>query len=108
LDKNFDIVCSFGLIEHFVDKQAVLDVHKNFAAPNGIIIILVPMNTPLSRTFLEVHPELNLGYRELLSEKEFKDILIHGGFEIIRTAVSQYYSYDFIGAVCVVQKETLK
>lgn len=100
LEETFDLVCSFGLIEHFIHKKPVLAAHKKFVASNGIIVILVPLDSPLSRAFLEVHPELNLGYRELLKEKEFKKILIENGLEVVRTQVSQGYCYDFVGALC--------
>jgi len=104
LHEKFDLVCSFGLVEHFVEKHAVLSVHKKYAAVNGFIIILVPLDSPLTRVFLEIHPELNLGYRELLSEKEFKEILNQNGLRIIRTKISQGYCYDFIGALCTANK----
>lgn len=105
LEEKFDLVCSFGLIEHFVDKQAVIAAHKKFAASNARIIILVPLDSPLTRAFLEVHPELNRGYRELLSGKELKRILSRNGLEVIRINVSQGYCYDFVGAVCVCSNE---
>jgi len=100
LQERFDLVCSFGLIEHFIDKAPVLEIHKKYVTANGMIIILVPLDTPLTRAFLEVHPELNLGYRELLTEKEFKLILSRHRFQVTRTQISKGYVYDFIGAVC--------
>ena len=100
LDEKFDLVCSFGLIEHFVDKESILDAHKRFVASNGIIVILVPLDSPLTRAFLEVHPELNLGYRELLSEKELKRILKQNGLEILKIQKSWGYAYDFVGGIC--------
>jgi SAM-dependent methyltransferase len=100
LEETFDLVCSFGLIEHFVDKKPVLDVHKKFLAANGRIVILVPLDSPLTRAFLDVHPELNLGYRELLTEKELKTLLRDNDLEVGAAAVSRGYCYDFVGAVC--------
>jgi 2-polyprenyl-3-methyl-5-hydroxy-6-metoxy-1,4-benzoquinol methylase len=100
LQEQFDLVCSFGLIEHFEDKQEVIEVHKKFVAPGGMILILVPLDTPLTRAFLEVHPELNRGYRELRTEKEFTGILTRHGLQVIRVQASKGYVYDFIGAVC--------
>jgi SAM-dependent methyltransferase len=100
LEEKFDLICSFGLIEHFVEKQTVLAVHKKFAATNANIIILIPLDSPLTRAFLEVHPELNLGYRELMSCKEFKRILTRNALQVIRMNISQGYCYDFVGAVC--------
>jgi len=100
LDETFDIVCSFGLVEHFIDKKEVLDVHRRFLAPDGIILLLVPLDTPLTRVFWELHPELNRGYRELLTETEFYKILTRNGLKVIRTQPVFGYSYDFIGALC--------
>ena len=100
LEEKFDLICSFGLIEHFVDKQAVFAAHKKFAASNANIIILVPLDSPLTRAFLEVHPELNLGYRELLSEKELKRILTRNALHVIRMNISHGYCYDIVGALC--------
>ncbi|NIM18445.1 MAG: methyltransferase domain-containing protein [Candidatus Aminicenantes bacterium] len=100
LAEEFDLVCSFGLVEHFVDKRDVLAVHRKFVSSQGIIVILVPLDSPLTRAFLEVHPELNLGYRELLTESEFKKMLTQNGLEVVRTEVSKGYCYDFIGALC--------
>jgi SAM-dependent methyltransferase len=100
LAETFDLVCSFGLIEHFVDKRGVIAAHKKFANADGMIVILVPLDSPLSRAFLEVHPELNLGYRELLTEKELKKILVENGLALVKTKVSQGYCYDFVGALC--------
>lgn len=100
LEERFDLVCSFGLIEHFIDKEPVLAAHRKFVKADGNIVILIPLDSPLSRAFLEVHPELNLGYRELLTEKEFKKILKANGLEIVKIKVSQGYCYDFVGALC--------
>jgi 2-polyprenyl-3-methyl-5-hydroxy-6-metoxy-1,4-benzoquinol methylase len=54
--ERFNLVCSFGLIEHFPDKAAVLEVHRKFVASGGVVIILVPLDSPLTRAFYEVFP----------------------------------------------------
>lgn len=38
----YDLVCSFGLIEHFTDLNAVLACHLKFMKPNGILLITLP------------------------------------------------------------------
>jgi 2-polyprenyl-3-methyl-5-hydroxy-6-metoxy-1,4-benzoquinol methylase len=100
LEKKFDIVCSFGLIEHFPDKTGIIEVHKKFVKDSGIMIILVPLDTPLSRAFFEVHPELNLGYRELLTKNELYDILSRHHLEVVKAQESQGYTYDYFGVLC--------
>jgi len=106
LEERFDLVCSFGLIEHFKDKKEVLAVHREYTVSDGMVVILVPLDSPLTRSFLEVHPELNLGYRELLTVKELKRLLEQNDLPVVKTAVSSGYSYDFVGAVC--RKKSVK
>jgi hypothetical protein len=40
--KRFDIVASFGLVEHFTDFDAMLDIHDDLLAPGGLCIVEVP------------------------------------------------------------------
>lgn len=96
----YDVVCSFGVIEHFKDKTDVLRAHENHLADDGHVVLLVPMDSPLSRVYYEVYPELNLGYRELWNVKDFKQILTGYGFDIVTIETSRGYSYDMMGAVC--------
>lgn len=100
LEAEFDLVGSFGLIEHFSQKFQVLDVHRRFLSPQGLIIILVPTDTPLTRTFLEIHHELNQGYRELLTDNEFRRILVEHRMNPLKIVASQGYVYDFSAAIC--------
>jgi 2-polyprenyl-3-methyl-5-hydroxy-6-metoxy-1,4-benzoquinol methylase len=39
---SFDLVCSFGLIEHFDDPREIVRRHVNLAKPGGVILIAVP------------------------------------------------------------------
>ena len=41
-NRKFDIVCSFGFIEHFEDIKSVILKHTELAAPNGKLIITLP------------------------------------------------------------------
>lgn len=100
---RFDIVSSFGLIEHFPDKKEVVLAHTKFVKPDGLVLIIVPLDTPLSRAYFEVNPELNLGYRELLSKNEFINILKQYNLKIVKIETSIGYTYDFIAALCVLE-----
>lgn len=44
LDRTFDVVCSFGLIEHFRGRtlEDLLDIHNEYLAPGGYLVIVVP------------------------------------------------------------------
>lgn len=104
LEERFDLVCSFGLIEHFVDKKEVVAAHCKFAKPDGRVLVIVPMDTPLSRAYFEVNPELNLGYRELMTKNELIDAMKTGGLEVLKTVTSFGYTYDYIAALGAFKK----
>lgn len=100
-EKRFDIVGSFGVIEHFIEKAMIMNAHKKFAKRDGYVIIMIPLDSPLTRAFYEINFELNTGYRELLSENELKGIVQKAGLKVICSAKSEGYVYDFLGIVCV-------
>lgn len=41
-DREFDVVMSFGFIEHFTDVDAVVDLHLQWLKPGGTLILGVP------------------------------------------------------------------
>lgn len=100
LNVKFDIVCSFGLIEHFENKKELLEMHHTFLKENGYILILVPEDTYLTRVYYELHPELNRGYRELLSKSDLKNIMTENGYNVLELGSSSEYVYDFVGILC--------
>lgn len=44
IDRKFDVVCSFGLIEHFRgrDLDQLLEIHHSYVRTGGYVVILVP------------------------------------------------------------------
>lgn len=102
LQVNYDVVCSFGVIEHFPEKKEILDIHKRFLVPGGYVLVIVPFDSPLTRAFYEINFELNQGYRELLTEKEFLATLQAEELTTVQVVRSQGYVYDIIGALCTV------
>ena len=100
LPRDYDLTCSFGLIEHFVDKTEVLAAHRRFLKQGGRSLIIIPLDSTLTRVFYEVHPEQNLGYRELLTVPELKAALTGAGFEVLGVEVSHGFVYDYAAALC--------
>ncbi len=46
--RKYDLVCSFGFIEHFNNWTKIIDKHLNLMGKNGICLIEVPnLNSPL-------------------------------------------------------------
>jgi SAM-dependent methyltransferase len=41
-EKLYDLVLSFGLIEHFNDTKAVIETHLQFLKPGGVLFITLP------------------------------------------------------------------
>ena len=41
-NRQFDLVCSFGLIEHFIDWPQLLKRHAELVCPGGKLVITVP------------------------------------------------------------------
>lgn len=39
---GYDVVCSFGFIEHFINWEEILDYHINLANNNGYVMVTVP------------------------------------------------------------------
>ncbi len=40
--RTFDVVCSFGLIEHFLNWQELLRQHARLVAPGGLLLVSTP------------------------------------------------------------------
>lgn len=41
-EKQYDLVTSFGLIEHFQDTKAIIETHLQFLKPGGTLFITLP------------------------------------------------------------------
>lgn len=46
--RNFDVACSFGLVEHFSNTSEAIRACANFVAPGGIVLTLIPNMTGLN------------------------------------------------------------
>ncbi|MBK8960358.1 MAG: methyltransferase domain-containing protein [Proteobacteria bacterium] len=83
---QYDLVYSVGLIEHFPDKREILRAHIELAAMGGLVLIYVPIDTPLNRRLTSTIPELeNFGYRELLTPAELAEAVACDALDIVAT-----------------------
>lgn len=73
----YDIVMSFGLVEHFEGKKRrlCLERHFNFVAPGGIVIVSVPNSSSflirLDRIFLSLARKWKWGWKYFSKRKTF-------------------------------------
>ncbi len=89
-DRTYDLVVSFGLIEHFDNPSKILEFHKKFCSQDGLVIATVPnySNGHVKKALEKFRPitlqthNLNIMSKEALvqafSEAGFKDIQAGG------------------------------
>jgi SAM-dependent methyltransferase len=85
--KEFDIVISVGLIEHFPDeyKPLVFDFHRRFLKPGGYAIMTTPRRQLRSKLFYVAMGNLmNYGYRELMDARQLGLYAYENGFDVLR------------------------
>ncbi len=100
--REFDIVVSIGLIEHFPDehKGLAFEFHRRFVKPGGYVIITTPRDQLRSRAWYHVMAdELNYGYRELMTVDQMGLYATENGFDVLRAGVIKAHN----GLICKVR-----
>lgn len=100
--REFDIVVSIGLVEHFPDayKPEAFEFHRRFLKPGGYAIITCPRDQPRGRAFYWVMADImNYGYRELMTIDQLGLYAWENGFRIERAGVIKAHN----GLVCRVR-----
>lgn len=67
--REFDVVLSVGLVEHFPDahKPVAFELHRRFLKPGGYAILTTPRDQLRGRAFYTLMADyMNYGYRELM------------------------------------------
>ena len=88
--REFDIVVSIGLVEHFPDEHKPLayEFHRRFVKPGGYVIVTTPRDQLRSRAWYYVMSDLlNYGYRELMDIKQLGLYSYENGFDVLRAGV---------------------
>jgi len=85
--REFDIVVSIGLLEHFPDqyKPTAFDMHRRFLKPGGYAIMTTPRLQTQSKLFYTLFADImNFAYRELMDVKHLGLYAHENGFKILR------------------------
>ncbi|MFY4776105.1 class I SAM-dependent methyltransferase [Metabacillus sp. RGM 3146] len=85
--KEFDIVLSVGLLEHFPDelKAEVMEWHRKFLKPGGYVIMTTPRHQLKARLFYMIMADvMNHTYRELMDIRQMGLYVYENGFQILR------------------------
>lgn len=77
---KFDVVCSFGFIEHFTDLAGVVERHMKFLVPGGTLVLGIPNFLGINHWFLKrLAPALltghNLKSMDIETWNDFEDDL---------------------------------
>lgn len=87
--KEFDIILSSGLIEHYPDKYKplIFHVHRQFLKPNGYAILTSMRNGLKMRTFFHLIGDLlNYSYHELMDLKQLGLYAHENGFKVLKAS----------------------
>lgn len=85
--REFDLVLSVGLLEHFPDeyKPLALSWHRQFLKPGGYAVLTTPRKQLRSKAYYVAMADvMNYAYRELLTPEQLGLYLWENGFEILR------------------------
>ncbi|MCA1059038.1 class I SAM-dependent methyltransferase [Rossellomorea aquimaris] len=85
--KEFDIVLSVGLLEHFPDeyKPEVVEWHRKFLKPGGYMVLTTPRAQLKSKVYYEVMADvMNHTYRELMTVEQMGLYLYENGADILQ------------------------
>ncbi|MGM0863421.1 MAG: class I SAM-dependent methyltransferase [Bacillota bacterium] len=85
--KEFDIVLSVGLLEHFPDeyKSEVVEWHRKFLKPKGYMVLTTPRAQLKSKIYYEVMSDvMNHTYRELMTIEQMGLYLYENGVDILQ------------------------
>ena len=100
LSGQFDVVVSFGFIEHFADPSQVLKRHVDLLKPGGVLIIMVPNighGTFNGWCCRHLNPEVyGIHNLETCTESVFQKLFQTGGLDLVYCGALGGYALDFI------------
>lgn len=85
--RQYDVVCSFGLIEHFSNWEELILRHISLVAPGGFLVITTPnFQSPIQKVLHMALDRENLDRHNLSSMAPWRwcELALESGFEIIQ------------------------
>lgn len=85
--REFDVVVSIGLVEHFPDeyKPLAFEWHRKFLKPGGYAILTTPRVSWRTRMFYTLFGDvMNFSYRELMDCRQLGLYSYENGFDVLR------------------------
>lgn len=97
--RDFDLVVSIGLVEHFPDdyKPLAFDWHRRFLRPGGYAILTTPRISWRTKMFYWLFGDvMNFSYRELMNYRQLGLYAWENGFDVLRAGQIKTHN----GVVC--------
>ena len=94
-DKKYDLVCSFGFIEHFDDAEDIVTKHINLLNNKGKLVIEIPNFSGFNKFLHKLvdKPSLDQHNTDIMNLKFFEDIAKKNNLKIIY--LGYYGSWHF-------------
>lgn len=92
-DNNFDIVMSWGVIEHFIDYELAIEEFRRVLKPSGTLNLIQPNKFSLrhlKKLYLEMMGKWEFGMQINFSPNFICSLLKDRGFQNIRFVVKPY------------------
>lgn len=96
---SYDLVESFGLIEHFENPAAALDAHIDLLKPDGTLVVSIPNYRGWNGIWMRlVDPGLAKGHNfEIMKLPVFKALFNRSELDIQYIGMAARYHYFFAG-----------
>lgn len=94
-DVTFDIVCSFGFVEHFIDSDLIFKKHVDLLSKGGLLIISIPNLKKIQYLlhYISDGPTLNIHNFDIMSLKKIEKIC--NGLNLRIIYLNYYKTFDF-------------
>jgi hypothetical protein len=82
---KYDLVCSFGLVEHFVDMSGIVEAHVKYMKPGAILLITAPNFLGINGLLQRLFDPKNLAIHNLkaMNIELIKQCMINCGLTIM-------------------------
>lgn len=95
-NNKYDLVCSFGFIEHFVDWKSILIKHISFLKPEGLLMVSTPNFRGLIHRLLHITIDYENYKRhniDSMATNIWRKIALNNGLDIIFSG--HFGEFDF-------------
>lgn len=94
--EKFDIVFSYGVIEHFSDPHKVIEIFKTFTLDNGILITLIPNFTGLAGKLTKYFIKDIYDIHNVITSNQLASYHADNGLKILKNGYAGAFAFGVI------------